>query len=247
MKATQTEDPTVGSPRAMARIMGVFEALEGTASAFGQVGILGRLTVHGDAAATARNILANEGLFRVGFAASVLGVAFHIAWALLFYYLFRPVNRTLASLATFIILVGCAMQALTAFFYLTPLLVLQAGHSLSGLNTPQLALALINLNGLAFEIDLIFFGFWCVLAGYLILRSTFMPRILGVLLMLDGIGWALYLWPPLATFLFPAIAVASGLAEAPLQLWLIVFGVNPQRWREQARAAGKPGDLRLAG
>src|SRR5438270_11599216 len=123
------------------------------------------------------------------------------------------------------------MQALTAFFYLSPLLAFQGGQSLSGLNTPQLALALINLNGLAFEIDLIIFGFWCVLAGYLILRSTFMPRILGALLMLDGIGWALYLWPPLATFLFPAIAVASGLADAPLQLLLIVFGGDPERWR----------------
>src|SRR5438270_11815490 len=130
------------------------------------------------------------------------------------------------------------MQALTAFFYLPPLLVLQAGHSLSGLNPPHLALALIDLNGLAFQVDLTIFGFWCVLAGYLILRSSFMPRILGALLMLDGIGWALYLSPPLATFLFPVIAVVSGAAELPLQLWLIIFGVNSQRWRERARAAG---------
>src|SRR2546428_3009353 len=177
MRAPVEEPPAGVSPRAMARIMGAFEALEGSASSFGQVFVLGRVVDHGDAAATARNILANEGLFRLGFASSVLGVVFHIAWAVLFYYLFRPVSRTLSSLATFIILVGCAMQALTAFFYLSPLLVLQSGQSLSGLNTPQLALALINLNGLAFDIDLAFFGFWCVLAGHLILRSTFMPRI----------------------------------------------------------------------
>jgi uncharacterized protein DUF4386 len=218
--------------------MGVAEALEGATSAFGQVFVMGRVVVQGDAAATARNILANEGLYRVGFTSSVLGVVFHLAWALLFYYLFRPVNRTLAALATFIILVGCAMQALTAFFYLTPLLVLQSDHSLGGLNPSQLALALIKLNGLAFQVDLTFFGFWCLLAGYLILRSSFMPRILGALLMLDGVGWSLYLWPPLATFLFPLIAVASGFAELPIQLWLIIFGVNSQRWREQARAVG---------
>jgi hypothetical protein len=59
-------------------------------------------------------------------------------------------------------------------------------------------------------------------------------RQLGLLLTLDGLGWPLFLWPPLATFLFPAIAVASGLAEAPLQLWLLAFGVNPRRWEEQA-------------
>ena len=53
--------------------------------------------------------------------------------------------------------------------------------------------------------------------------------------MLDGIGWVMYLWPPLATYVFPAIAIVAGLAELPLQIWLIAFGVNPQRWREQAR------------
>jgi len=93
------------------------------------------------------------------------------------------------------------------------------------------------VNGQAFNVDLVFFGLWCVLSGYLILRSTFMPRILGALLMIDGVGWMLFMLPPLANTLFPAIAVASGLAELPLQFWLIVFGVNSERWNEQAGAA----------
>jgi Domain of unknown function (DUF4386) len=74
----------------------------------------------------------------------------------------------------------------------------------------------------------------------LIWTSTFMPRVLGILLMVDGVGWTLYLWPPLATSLFPAIAAASGLAEVPLQLWLLVIGVNSKRWTEQALAEGVP-------
>jgi hypothetical protein len=97
-----------------------------------------------------------------------------------------------------------------------------------------LALIFLKLNAYAFEIDLVFFGFWCVLAGYLIFRSTFLPRILGVLLAIDGLGWATYMYPPLACYLFPFIAAASALAEIPLQLWLVVTGVNPQRWKEQA-------------
>jgi hypothetical protein len=88
----------------------------------------------------------------------------------------------------------------------------------------------------AFDLYLIFFGLWCVLIGYLIFRSAFLPRILGVLLAIDGLGWMLYLSPPLASNLFPPIATAAGLAEIPLELWLIVAGVNAQRWREQATA-----------
>jgi hypothetical protein len=229
------------SPRAKARMAGVFEALEGTASAGGQVVILGSLVVAGDAAATAANILAHQPLFWLGFAASLLGVAFHVTWAVLFYELFKPVNRTIALLALCAVLVCCAMQALTGLLYLAPLLVLQGGSALSAFTPAQvqaLAFAFLKVNGQAFNVDLVFFGLWCVLSGYLIVRSTFMPRILGVLLMIDGVGWMLYLLPPLASYLFPLIAVASGLAEIPLQLWLIVMGVNSERWKEQASAAG---------
>jgi len=225
------------SPRFKARMAGVFEVLEGMTSAFGQVFVLGRLVVFSDAAATAANILGHQPLFWLGFVSSLIGVACHIAWTLLFYELFKPVNRSLSLLAAFVGLVVCGLQALTSLLYLAPLLILQGGSSVSAFTAQQLqALALIflKLNAYAFEIDLVFFGFWCVLAGYLIFRSTFVPRILGVLLAIDGLGWATYMYPPMANHLFPFIAAASALAEIPLQLWLVVMGVNPQRWKEQA-------------
>src|ERR1700746_3757633 len=206
------------SPRAKARLAGVFEALEGLTSAFGQVNVLGSLIVVGNATATAANILKHETLFRLGFASSLIGVVFHLAWAFLFYQLFRPVNRSVSLCAVFVILVGCAIQAVTALLYLAPLLVLTAGGSLSALTQQQLeaiAYMFLKLNGLAFDTYLIFFGLWCVLTGYLIFKSTFLPRILGVLLVIDGLGWMLYLVPPLAQQLFPLIAVAAGLAEFP--------------------------------
>jgi len=229
------------SPRFKARMAGVFQLLEALTAASPGVFVLGRLVVSGNAAATAANILGHERLFWVGFASSLIGVACHIAWAFLMYELLKPVNRSVSLLAAFVILVACAIQALTSLFYLAPLLILTGGSSLSAF-TPQqlqaLALMFLKLNDYANDIYLVFFGLWCVLTGYLIFRSTFLPRILGVLLAISGLGWVTYLHPPLAYHLFiPYIAVASALGEIPLELWLIVMGVNAQRWKEQASAA----------
>jgi hypothetical protein len=243
MSTSVMEEPTAKvSPRFKARIAGVCEALEGATATFGQVIVLGRLVVHGNAAATATNILAHEPLFRLGFASSVIGVVFHIMWGLLFYQLLKPVNRSVSLLATFVILVGCAIQALTCVLYIAPLLVLQGGGSVSAFTPAQsqaLAYLFLRLNGQAFNTYLVFFGLWCVLIGYLIFRSTFLPRIIGLLLAIAGLGWMMYLSTPLANRLFPYIAAASALGEIPLLLWLLVIGVNDQRWKEQASAAEK--------
>jgi hypothetical protein len=232
-----TEQVTEWSPRAKARLAGVFELLEGLTSTFGQIFILGRLVVLGNAAATAANILTHETLFRFGFASSLFGVVFHLGWAFLFYHLFRPVDRSVSSCAVFVIVVGCAIQAVATLLYFAPLLVLNAGSSLSAFTQQQLqalAYMFLKLNGLTFNTYLVFFGLWCVLTGYLIARSTFLPRILGVLLAVDGFGWMTFMSPPLGHYLFPIIAIASGLAEIPLQLWLLIFGVNNERWIAQA-------------
>jgi hypothetical protein len=236
-----TDRIAAGSPRLKARMAGGCQLLEAITAAFGQVIVLDRLVVSGNAAATAANILGHERLFWLGFASSLIGVAFHLAWALLMYLLLKPVNRTLSLLAAFFVLVSCAMQALTSLLYLAPLPILQGGSSLSAFTAEQLqglALMFLKLNQYAFNIDLVFFGLWCVLTGYLIFRSTFLPRILGVLLAIDGLGFVTYLYPPLAYHLFvPYLAAASALGEIPLELWLIVMGVNAQRWKEQVSAA----------
>jgi hypothetical protein len=227
------------SPKARARLAGVFEALEGLTSSWGQVTVLGKLLVAGNAAATAANILQHETLFRWGFVSSLLGVAFHLGWGFLFYQLFRPVNKSVSLCAAFVILITCALQAVTALLYFAPLLVLTAGSSLSALTQPQLqalAYAFLKLNGLAMDTNLVFFGLWCALTGYLIFRSIFLPRVLGVLLAIDGLGWMMFMWPPLGHYLFLPIAIACGLAEIPLQLWLLVFGVNNERWLAQAES-----------
>ena len=147
-------------------------------------------------------------------------------------------NRRISLFAVFVMLVGCGIQALTSVLYLAPMLILNAGSSLRGLTAEQsqaLAYSFVRLNGYAFNTYLIFFGLWCLLTGVLILKSTFFPRILGILLAISGLGWMVYLWPPLAIRLFmPYIAGASAIGEIPVLLWLLIVGVNPQRWQEQA-------------
>ncbi len=235
-----TEKAKEWSPKAKARLAGVFQALEGFTSSFGQMSVLGKLMVVGNAAETSANILKHETLFRWGFTLALFGVVFHLAWAFLFYQLLRPVNRSVSFCALLVILVCCALQAITALLYFAPLLVLTAGSALSALSQQQLqalAYTFLKLNGLALDTTLVFFGLWCVLTGYLIFKSTFLPRILGVLLAIDGLGWMMFMSPPLGHYLFLPIAIACGLAEIPLQLWLLIFGVNNERWKAQAEAA----------
>ena len=227
------------SPHLKARLAGVFELLEGMTSAYGQVFVMGRLVVAGNAAATAASILGHPVLFWSGFALSLVAVPLHLAWASLFRDLLKPVNKSVASLAMNVVVVACAIQALTCLLYLSPLVVLQIGDR-GGFTAEQLqslAVFFFRLNAGAFNIYLVFFGLWCTLTGYLILRSSFLPRILGALLAVDGAGWTTFLVPPWGSHLFPAIAAVSAIAEYSLIFWLLARGVNTELWRKQADAA----------
>jgi len=226
------------SPRSLARFAGAAQLLEAITATSGQKLVLGKLVVSSNAAVTAGNILAHEQLFWVGFGSSIIGVMLHVLWGFLMYELMKPVSRRVSTLTAFVILVGCAMQLVTSLLYIAPLGVLQNGNALSALSNEQLqtfALVLLRLNAYAFDIYLVFFGLWCLLIGYLVFRSTFLPRLLGILVAVSGLGWILFLYPPLAHYLFvPYIAGASAIGEIPLEFWLLIFAVNVQRWKEQA-------------
>lgn len=230
---------TEASPRPNARIAGLFYLLVFLTGGVAVPSL--RLVVAGDAAATATNILAHEPLFRLGFAAYLMVVACYIVVTALFYDLFKPVNRSLALLAAFFSLVGCAIQASACVFLLAPLVVLGGVPHLSVFKVEQLqALGYIflGLYGQAYNLGLVFFGFYCLLIGYLIFRSIFLPRTLGALMVFAGLGWLTFLSPPLANYLRPYVLLPGIIGEASLTLWLLVKGVNVQRWQEQANTAG---------
>jgi hypothetical protein len=177
------------SPRLKARIAGVFYLLNILTGVVSLVFVGRGLVVYGDAV-------------------NLIAAACYVVVTLLFYDLFKPVNRSISTLAVFFSLVGCAIGTLS-LFHLAP----------------------FNIS------SLVFFGFYCLLIGYLIFRSTFLPRILGVLMMFASLGWLTFLAPPLANSLSPYNLAPGVLGEGLLTLWLIVMGVNAERWKEQASKA----------
>ena len=229
------------SPHPGARIIGVVYLLYFLTAVLGEFFLKG-LVVSGDATATANNILAHQPLFRLGLATGMIATAFYIAVTALFYDLFKPVNRSLSLLAAFFSLVGCAISAFGSLFQLAPFVVLGGRPYLSVFKVEQLqalALMFLELNTQSANIYLVLFGFYDLLIGYLIFRSAFLPRILGVLMVFAGLGWLTFLSPPLASYLSPYILILGFVVELLLMLWLIVMGVNVQRWKEQASAAGE--------
>lgn len=225
------------APRLIARLIALLYLFESAASVAGQLVIPGRLVVRGDAAATASNILANEAVFRVGIAGALLAVALHIVTGVLFYYLLKPVGRTFSLLAVLLLVVASGIQASAALMQSGALVALKGTVSLSAFNVEQLqaiALMLLNWNGQTYDFYLVFFGLWCITLGALILRSTFLPPLLGAGMVLAGVGYTPFLYPPLATFLYP-YNLALGIGELALVLWLFLRGVDADRWKEQAR------------
>jgi uncharacterized protein DUF4386 len=232
-----TNRTTGASPRLKARITGVFYLLTILTGIFAQGFVSGRLVVDGDAAATATNILAHKSLFELGFTVYLIEMAFQIAVTALFYDLLKPAGRSVSLVAAFLGLGGCVVKTFSRLFYIAPLFILGGAPYLNVFSSEQLqalALLFLKVNDRGAGIALAFFGWYALLTGYLILKSTFLPRILGVLSVVAGLGWLTFLYPPLGYRLFFYVAPFGLLGAAALILWLLVMGVNEQRWKEQA-------------
>jgi len=198
--------------------------------------VRGGLVISGDAAAFASNIQEHASRWSLGFTCYLILIACHIAVTALFYELFKPVNRSVSLLAAFFSLMACAAATFSSLLYSAPLVVLQEAPHLGAFNAEQLqamALLLDKLNLGASNIASVFFGFYFPLIGYLVFRSAFLPRILGVLMMFGGVSLLPLLYPPLGSSLRPYRALAL-LGEVSLTLWLLARGVNIERWKEQA-------------
>ena len=203
----------------------------------------GQLVVANDAAATAHNIVTHELRYRLGFAAELIEILCTVPLALIFYELFKVVNKHVALLVVFFNLVGTAIESVDLLNHLAPLTLLGGGSYLSAIPVEQLqaqAYLSLKLYEVGFAICLVFFGFFCLLLGYLIFRSGFLPRIIGVLLAFQGLCYLVnsfvdFLGPGMADLAFSVLAV-SAVGEIALCLWLLVMGVNAAKWQERATA-----------
>jgi hypothetical protein len=234
---------TETSPHLKARIAGVSYLITILARMLVEIFVRNRLVVSDNAAATATNILAHQPLWQWGFIGDIISFASYIAVAALLYELFKPVSKSLSLVAAFFGLVASVVQAISSLFHLAPLVLLGSSSHLSAFTAEQLqglALVFLKLRAAAYHnIGLVFFGLYLLAVGVLILRSTFLPRILGVLMGLAGLSYVLFLSPPLVWSLQPYILVFPAVGQISLCLWLLVMGVNVERWEDQARLGGE--------
>jgi hypothetical protein len=206
-------------PRLLARIAGGLYLINIVGGAFAIGYVPAVLIVAGDAAATARNIHVNEQLYRSGIVAHVLITLTNIPLAVIFYDLFKVVDRRIALLVVFFTLVGTAVEAAI------------------------LASMPVDLTGTGYAISSVYFGCYGLALGYLVFRSTFLPRAIGVLLAFGAASYLTYsfaslLSPDFAARLVPYVQLPSLIGEGSLCLTLLLVGVNAQRWSELAQASG---------
>jgi len=223
------------SPRVLARLIGGLYLYIMVAAMFAEAFVRDKLIVAGDAAATARNIASSEGLWRWGVAADVSTTLCDVAVAALLFILLRPVSRTTSFSAAFFRLAYSATVAASAAFLVAPLLLLGDTGGPASADVQLLVGYSLRLHGAAFDIALTLFGVHLVLVGVLIARSTFLPRLLGAALTIAGVCYIAnsfigFVSPAFAGRLFPWILLPGFLAEGALTLWLLIAGVNVERW-----------------
>jgi Domain of unknown function (DUF4386) len=233
--------PVEFSPKLYARIGGALYLLLIGLGIFGQV-VKEKVVVSGDAGATAANLTSMESLWRLGIAFEFLALICVIALAVIYYVLLRPVSRELNLLATFLRMIGIAVESVAALNLAAALFPLGDAAYLKAFTPEQLsamASLAIKSHNYGYTLALLFFGFTFLFHGHLIFKSNFLPKVLGLMIQLGGLcylsnSFVFFLAPSVSGSLFPWILLPCFVAELSLALWLLVKGVNVQRWNEQA-------------
>ena len=229
------EEPN--SIKKTARVAGLLYLLVAAFGVFGLVYVPSVLVVPGDAAATAENILASASLFRLGIVSALITQAVQIVLVLVLYKLLEPVNRNLALLMVVFILLGVPIAMLSELNSFAALLVSSGNDYLAAFTADQsraLVSLFVDLREHGINIASLFWGLWLLPMGYLIFKSNFLPRVLGILLIVGGFG---YLVDFATFFLFPdfdvTIAQFTFIGELLLPLWLLIRGVNVEQWEKR--------------
>ncbi len=196
------------------------------------------LFVPGDAAATASNVAASVGLFRLSVVINILGAIVNALVALALYRLLKVVNKNMASLMVIFLLLSVPIGMLNEVNHLAALRLLVGASYLTPFTASQLqglALFFHDLHGFGLTIAQVFWGLWLFPMGYLIYKSGFLPRILGALMIVGCFG---YLAVSLASILFPGYSLDflrfAAIGEVLLPLWLVIKGVNVEQWEKRA-------------
>ena len=224
------------SPLVRARVAGFLYLIANIFAPFTLLYLPSRFIVRGDAAATANNVIASESLFRFGIVGNLFTFIANIFLALALYQLLKVVNKNMASLMVILFLVGVPIAMLNELTQLAILQLLGGADYLKAYPTDQLqalAYLLLRLHDQGLLIAHIFFGLWLLPMGYLVFKSGFIPKIVGVLLVIAGVG---YVVQSFAAFLGYNVNIIlfTGLGELVFLLWLLIKGVNVEQWKKRA-------------
>lgn len=236
---------TEASPSQLARMGGGLYLINIVLGFFAIGFVPAAIGVAGDAAATAHNIQAHELLYRSGVVAHIVVTLTNIPLAVIFYELLKVVNRRLALLDVFFVLVATAIEAGGLVNDFAPVVLLGGAPYTGAVPAAQLqALAYLpgDLSQINYAIYTVFYGFDILIVAYLVFRSTFLPRAIGLLLAIDAVAYFVYafadlLAPSFAAHLIPLIQLPALLGEGSLSLWMLIRGVNSRRWSERASLA----------
>jgi hypothetical protein len=194
-----------------------------------------RFVVAAGTAPAASNTLVFEPLYRLGFTFDLIAVASGIAVTAFFFELFKPVSGRLSLFAAYVNLMGCAITAASCLLHFVPLAILRATDyfPIFATKLDPVALLFLRMRVQTANTGIVFAGLYCLLIGFLIFRSSFLPKSLGVMMAIAGLGWLTYLSPALANRLAPFNSLVSGLVgEGSLMLWLTITGTKPPRRRK---------------
>jgi len=224
-----------------ARIGGIIYLIIIVAGVYGEMVVRSKLIVPGDAAATANNIIASQLLWRTGIASDLLMHICDIPLMIIFYLLLKPVNKNLALMALLFNMVQTAALVANKLNLITALFPLSDADYLKSFTSQQLytlTYLSIKSHDYGFGLGLIFFGFTCLIAGYLIFKSGYLPKAIGVLMQIAGVcylinSFTLIISPSFAGVLFPVIMLPPFIAELSFCLWLIFKGVNIPVWEKR--------------
>ena len=223
----------MNSKKGLARIAGGLYLLLIVCGIFAEFFVRSKILIRGNAAATFANIKTHEGLYRLGFASDIVMLITYFFLPLFLYLLLHQIHKNSASLMVLCVMVAVAIMGVNMLNHLAPLQILNHAEALAALEENQrqaLALFFLSMHGQGYVIAQVFFGLWLFPLGFLVYRAAFLPKLIGLMLMIGSIGYLLdfflyVLFPSFASSLAGNLTVPADLGEISLCLWLLVKGV----------------------